>query len=119
MSPSEIVSTDPCTDEEVWRGPAVGAPEVDAAVKRARAAFPAWARRSLDERAEIATRFAALVKARREEVARLLSRETGKPFWETLTEADSVAGKAAISIRAHEERTGEVEADAAGVRQMI
>ena len=119
MSPSDIVSTDPCTGDDVWRGPAAGAAEVDAAVSRARAAFPAWAGRSLDERAAIATRFAELVKERREEVARLLSRETGKPFWETLTEADSVAGKAAISIRAHEERAGEVESEAGGVRQAI
>jgi succinylglutamic semialdehyde dehydrogenase len=119
MSSSEIVSADPCTGEVVWRGPAADASEVDSAVRRARAAFPAWAARSLDDRAAIATRFADLVKARREEVATLLSHETGKPFWETLTEADSVAGKAAISIRAHEERTGDVESDAAGVRQVI
>jgi succinylglutamic semialdehyde dehydrogenase len=119
MSASEIVSSDPCTGEEVWRGPAAGASDVDTAVERARAGFPVWAQRSLDERAAIAARFAALVRERREDVARLLSRETGKPFWETLTEADSVAGKAAISIRAHEERTGQVEADAPGVRQVI
>ena len=119
MSSSEIVSLDPCTGEEVWRGPAAGQAEVDAAVARARAAFPAWAERDLDDRAAILGRFGELVKSRREEVARLLSRETGKPIWETLTEADSVAGKAAISIRAHEERAGETESEAGGVRQAI
>lgn len=119
MSPSDLVSHDPCTGEEVWNGRAAGAAEIDAALARARAAFPSWASRPFEERAAIARRFADLVKAEREQIARLLSRETGKPFWEALTEADSVAGKVAISIRAHEARTGESESEASGVRTAI
>ncbi|HEX8231813.1 MAG TPA: succinylglutamate-semialdehyde dehydrogenase [Caulobacteraceae bacterium] len=119
MPPSEVVSLDPCTGETVWRGPAAGAAEVEAAVARAAEGFRDWAARPLEARAQVAARFAELVKARREEVARLLSRETGKPFWETLTEADSVAGKAAISLAAHEDRTGESVSEAAGVRQAV
>jgi succinylglutamic semialdehyde dehydrogenase len=119
MSPSEVISKDPCTGETVWRGEAVDAAGIDAAVARARMAFPAWAALAFEERAEIARRFAALVKSSREEIARLLSRETGKPYWEALTEADSVSGKVAISIRAHEERAGRSESEAAGVRTAI
>jgi succinylglutamic semialdehyde dehydrogenase len=119
MPPSEIVSTDPCTGETVWSGPAAGPAVVAAAADRAAAAFSDWGARSLESRAQVATRFAELVKARREEVARLLSRETGKPFWETLTEADSVAGKVAISLAAYEDRTGETVSETAGVRQAI
>lgn len=114
MSPSEIVSHDPSTGEVVWRGPAAGAAEVDAALARARAAFPAWATLPLERRHEIARAFATLAKARREDIARLLSRETGKPFWETLTEADTVAGKIEISIQAQAERAGERASEAAG-----
>ncbi|HYD46394.1 MAG TPA: succinylglutamate-semialdehyde dehydrogenase [Phenylobacterium sp.] len=119
MSPSEIVSTDPATGEVVWRGPAADAPEADAAVQRAREAFPAWATLPLERRHEIARAFAALAKARREEIARLLSRETGKPFWETLTEADTVAGKVEISIRAQAERAGEKLGEAPGARARL
>ena len=119
MSSSELLSHDPCTGEVVWRGPIATAAEVDAAVARAREAFPAWASRPFEERAQVARRFAELVKERREEIAILLSRETGKPLWEARTEADSVAGKIAISIRAYEERTGESESESGGVRTAI
>jgi succinylglutamic semialdehyde dehydrogenase len=103
----------------VWRGAIASRADVDTAVGRARAAFPAWASRPFEERAQIARRFAELVKEKREEIAALLARETGKPLWEARTEADSTAGKIAISIRAHEERTGESESETGGVRTAI
>ena len=114
MSSSEIVSTDPCTGEVVWRGPASAPGELDEALARARQGFAAWAARPQAERHAAARRFADLAKARREEIATLLSRETGKPFWETLTEADTVAGKIEVSIRAQAERAGERATEIAG-----
>ena len=50
MSIAELVSTDPCTGEAIWTGPVGG---VAAAVARARAAAPGWARRPLAERIAI------------------------------------------------------------------
>ncbi|MBA4013513.1 MAG: succinylglutamate-semialdehyde dehydrogenase [Phenylobacterium sp.] len=114
MSSSEIVSTDPCTGEVVWRGAAAQPGELDALLVRARRGFEAWSSRPLEERHAVARRFAELAKVRREEIARLLSRETGKPFWETLTEADTVAGKVEVSIKAQAERAGERSSDIAG-----
>lgn len=114
MSNSEIVSTDPCTGEVVWRGPVTAPAELDGVMARARAGFAAWSARPLEERHAVARAFAELAKARREEIARLLSRETGKPFWETLTEADTVAGKVEVSIRAQAERAGERVSEVAG-----
>lgn len=119
MSNSEVVSTDPCTNEVVWRGPATSASELDAVMARARQGFAAWSALSLEERHRIARTFADLAKARRETIARLISRETGKPFWETLTEADTVAGKVEVSIRAQAERAGERVGEAAGARARL
>ncbi len=119
MSASEIVSFNPCTDEVVWRGAAIDATGLDAMVGGARMAFADWAETPLETRREVALRFAARVKQDREAIARLISLETGKPFWETLTEADSVAAKVAISIRAQDARAGETVAEAAGVRQAL
>ncbi|ODT60507.1 MAG: succinylglutamate-semialdehyde dehydrogenase [Phenylobacterium sp. SCN 69-14] len=107
MSRSEIISTDPCTDDVVWRGPGCGPGELDEGLARARRGFGAWSARPLAERHVVARRFADLARARREEIAALLSRETGKPLWETLAEADTVAGKIEVSIRAQAERAGE------------
>lgn len=54
--------------------------DVDAAVAAARAAFPAWARRPIDERAALLEKLAALIVARRDELAALESADTGKPL---------------------------------------
>lgn len=124
MSPTEntgetLVSHNPATGEVVWRGPAAGDAEVSAAVAAARNAAPAWSRRSFEERSAIATTFAERMRERKEELARLISQETGKPFWEAQTEIDSVAGKVDISIRAYQERTGLRVQEAGGMRQRV
>lgn len=116
MSPSEIVSIDPATGEVVWRGPAGN---VDAAVAKARAAFPAWAAAALDERLAIIRRYKEAVLADAEAFARLIARETGKPLWETRTEVASVAAKVDISITAYHERTGVREMAAGGGIQAL
>ena len=119
MSNSEIVSTDPCTDEVVWRGPATSPSELGAVMARARQGFRMWSGLSLEERHRIGRAFADLAKARRDVIARLISQETGKPYWETLTEADTVAGKVEVSIRAQAERAGERVGEAAGARARL
>ena len=100
---NEIVSCEPATGAELWRAP-VG--DVDAAVARARAAWPSWAALPLAERIARLRRFAEIVQADADAFARLIARETGKPLWESRTEVAAVAAKVEISIRAHEERTG-------------
>lgn len=114
-----LVSYDPATGEVVWRGPVASEAEVAAAIAAARSAAPAWSRRSFDDRAAIATTFAERMRERKEELARLISQETGKPFWEAQTEIDSVAGKVDISVRAYQERTGVRVQEAGGMRQRV
>lgn len=119
MSRSDLISTDPCTGDVVWRGEAADAAAVDAAVGAARAAARGWAAAPLETRIAIAQAYRDLVKARTDEFARLISRETGKPFWETKTEVASVAGKVDISVTAQAERAGTRSGEAAGVRQTL
>ena len=56
--------------------------DVDLAVATARAAFPDWARRSQWQRSGLIEKFLLLVEAEKEDLARLLSDETGKPMAE-------------------------------------
>ena len=97
-----LVSTDPATGEEVWSGP-IG--DAAAEVAAARAAWPAWAAHSVAYRIEAVRRFANVVRKREQEFAELISKETGKPFWEARTEVASVVNKVEISIDAYAERT--------------
>jgi alpha-ketoglutaric semialdehyde dehydrogenase len=63
------------------------AAQVETAVAAARAAFPAWARSTPQERHDILLRISTEILARREELGRLLSREEGKTLAEGIGEA--------------------------------
>jgi len=80
----EIVSVDPATGEEIGRVPLLDTVGVAAAVARARAAQPAWAKLSYRERARFILRARQVVLDQLEEIAKLISRETGKPVTEAI-----------------------------------
>jgi|SRR3990167_929883 len=92
---------DPVTQDTIWHGAEATAEQVEQACQSARAAFSAWARRPLAERLEIIQRFASLLEQNKQQLATIISRETSKPIWETLTEVQSMIGKVAISVRAY------------------
>ena len=100
-------SLNPVTQEAVWSGQGATAAQVEQAVAAARAAFPAWARRPLEERIAVLEQFAATLKAHSDELARTIGEETGKPLWESATEVTSMVNKVAISVQSYRERTGE------------
>jgi len=104
VNTSDIISYEPATGDELWRGPAG---DVDETVARARRAWPQWAAQPLATRIELVRRFANEVRKEQEAFARLIARETGKPLWEARTEVESVIAKVEISVRAYAERTGQ------------
>ncbi len=110
MATSEIISVEPATGAEVWRG---AAGDVDATVDRARRAWPAWAAQPLATRIELCRRFANEVRKQSDKFAELIARETGKPLWEARTEVESVIAKVDISVSAYAERTGQKKLDSA------
>jgi succinylglutamic semialdehyde dehydrogenase len=102
-----LESLNPVSQQVLWQGNGASAEQVEAAVQAARAAFPAWASRSLDERIALLEQFATTLKAHADELARTIGEETGKPLWESATEVTSMANKVAISVQSYRERTGE------------
>ncbi len=108
MSETEIISYEPATGKELWRGK-VG--DVDEAVSRARRAWPAWAAQPLATRMELVRRYANEVRKDAEKLADCIARETGKPLWEARSEVESVIGKVEVSIRAYAERTAQRKLD--------
>ncbi|TCM68677.1 succinylglutamic semialdehyde dehydrogenase [Acinetobacter calcoaceticus] len=103
----------PFNNQVIWQGHAANSADVTAACAAARAAFPAWARKSVAQRVEIISKFATLLESNKQHLAEVISQETSKPKWETLTEVQTMIGKAAISIRAYEQRTGETATEMA------
>lgn len=106
----KLVSTEPATGVELWSGQ-VG--DAAAEVAAARAAWPGWAAHSVAYRIETLRRFANVVRARTDEFAELISRETGKPLWETKTEVGAVINKVEISVGAYADRTPQKKLEAA------
>lgn len=107
---SEIISYEPATGAELWRGQTGN---VDEAVVLARRSWPDWAARPLTTRMELLRRFANEVRRESDRLATLIARETGKPLWEARTEVESVINKVEISIRAYAERTPQRRLDSA------
>lgn len=110
----ERVSSDPGTGETLHVLRDASEAQVEAAVASARAALPAWSATRLEERAAALERYADAVRADRAGLADAISRETGKPRWEALTEVDAMVAKVATSIEMHARRRPEEEAEIAG-----
>ncbi|MBA2932689.1 NAD-dependent succinate-semialdehyde dehydrogenase [Sphingomonas sp. CGMCC 1.13654] len=72
----------PATGEVIGRVPKLGAAEAQAAIDAAERAMPAWAALTAKERANILRRWYDLIMAHQEPLARILTREQGKPLAE-------------------------------------
>lgn len=72
----------PANEEVIARVPDCTRAELDSAVAAARAAFPAWAARSIGERRDLLNALGDAVLARTDELKRLLTSEQGKPHAE-------------------------------------
>ncbi len=107
-------SVDPARQVPVWAGEAADDGQVAAAVTAAREAFPAWARRSFEQRCAQIVAFGEQLEAHREHLALCIARETGKPLWESRTEVGAMIGKLAISRNAYTERTGTRQSEVPG-----
>ncbi|CAN5181830.1 aldehyde dehydrogenase family protein [soil metagenome] len=70
----------PATEEPIAELEQAGVEEADEAVARARAAYPSWSAVSPSDRARLLRRLAALVEEHAEELARIESRNVGKPI---------------------------------------
>jgi acyl-CoA reductase-like NAD-dependent aldehyde dehydrogenase len=70
----------PATEEPIAELEQAGIDETDAAVARAKKAFPAWRAVSPQDRARLLRRLATLVEEHSEELARIESQNVGKPI---------------------------------------
>jgi acyl-CoA reductase-like NAD-dependent aldehyde dehydrogenase len=81
----------PATEEVVERIEPATAEDADAAVARAKKAFPAWRDIAPADRSRLLRRLADALEAERENLAQLESRDTGKPIGDARGEMGMVA----------------------------
>jgi acyl-CoA reductase-like NAD-dependent aldehyde dehydrogenase len=88
---STVQVLEPATEEVMAELPKAGPEDADAAIARAKAAFPAWRAVSPGDRAQLLRRLAAAVRERADGLARLESRNVGKPISDARGEIGMVA----------------------------
>jgi len=71
---------------------------VDVACEAAQKAFLPWSRFSMEERKSYLLKLREQFEAHKDEMARAIARDTGKPLWESLQEAGNLANKIDITL---------------------
>lgn len=80
ISTSDMLDVvNPANEEVIGQVPSCGEAELDQAVAAARAAFPAWSKKPIEERRAVVQAISATIKENLDELFRLLTAEQGKP----------------------------------------
>src|SRR3954468_23295867 len=106
---------EPATEQVLAEMPHAGAEEADAAIARAKAAFPAWRAVAPGERASILRGLAAAIEDRGEELARLEARNVCKPIFDARGEVGVVGGRFPYYAAAPERLLGDTFPVAGGL----
>ncbi|MBY5922435.1 succinylglutamate-semialdehyde dehydrogenase [Ferrimonas balearica] len=115
----EFTSVNPANGEVIWRGLGATADQVEQAVNAARAAQLEWFLGGLGKRVAVIEAFKDQLESNKESIAQVIADETGKPLWETRTEAAAMIGKIGLSLKAYNERTGVSENQAPAGRAVL
>jgi betaine-aldehyde dehydrogenase len=91
VSSATLEVIEPATEAVLESVPRADVDDVDAAVARAKAAYPAWRALEPRDRARLLRRVADAVADHREELAQLEARNAGKPIGDARGEMDMVA----------------------------
>jgi betaine-aldehyde dehydrogenase len=106
---------EPATEQVLEEIPRAGAEEVDEAVSRAKAAFPAWAAIAPGDRAALLRGLADALESRLEELATLEARTAGKPIGDARGEMGMVVDTYRYYAAAPERNAGRTIPVAGGV----
>lgn len=112
-----LASYEPATGALLWEGHVSDIADEIACVERA---APGWAKLPLLTRIETMRRFAHHVRDHEEQFADLISRETGRPLWDTRQEVQALTMSVDQAVMAVSERAGSRRLEGAmGARQTL
>ena len=110
-----VTVVNPATEDTIAVLASAGVEETDAAVRRATQALPAWRTVSPRDRARLLRRLADLIEENGEELARVESRNVGKPIAGARVEVEDVGDHAHLAAGAIDKHHGETIPVAGGV----
>ena len=85
---STIAVINPATEEVITQAPVADERQLEQAIASAKAAFALWKEKSFEERASIVVRIIDAIESRKEEIARTIALEVGKPIAAARTDVD-------------------------------
>lgn len=109
-----FASHNPATGENVWQGNSAAAEEVHLAVSAAKEAFESWSLTTPQQRMAFIDMYGNALKVAQEKIANAISKEAGKPQWESKTEVTAMINKIAVSVEAYQKRCAEVSREYGG-----
>ena len=92
-----LMKNSPCDNQPLWICP-IEYRHIDPLVDSAVEGFKTWRRTPIEDRIQILKRYQENLLAKKNEIAEAISWETGKPFWEALTEAGALVAKIDVTI---------------------
>lgn len=101
---SPFSSYNPATHELLWTGREGSVAEVNEAIVEAKTAFTKWSRLPINERSRYLSNFAEVLRDTQREFAEVISKETGKPLWDSIAEVESMINKVSISLESYGRR---------------
>lgn len=82
---------------ELWQAQ-VDYNNIDKVIESAVEGYKTWRKTSFSERIETLKKFGEIAASRKEHIAEAIALETGKPLWESLTEAGAISAKVNVTI---------------------
>lgn len=101
---SNFASYNPATGEKIWEGVAFDKAAIDQVILKCKKAFTSWALLPLEKREEQLKKFQQELEKEKKNLSLIISKETGKPLWDSLNEVRSMINKIDISIEAYRDR---------------
>jgi succinylglutamic semialdehyde dehydrogenase len=118
---SPLRSFNPSDGSIIWDGFSVSKEQASEAIEACARAQEVWNHTSFDKRVDALLRFGQLLNEHKEELARTISIEIGKPIWESRTEVAAVIGKLEPSIDAFKLRANSIskKAKIQGIESLV
>ncbi len=103
MSAKELKVIYPFTEETAFTFPMLGEDEIDGVVTKARRAFAGWKNSAMSERMALCERFAVAFEGMRDEIARNITLQMGKPLQQSYNEVNGMLDRTRHMISIAEE----------------
>lgn len=85
------------TDHKLWDA-VIDYANIDKTIESAQKGYEVWRKTPLEKRIEHFKAFQKAAEARKEQIGRAIALETGKPLWESMTEAGAVSAKVGVTL---------------------